>query len=605
MQATMDCDDKSIPQMFFDRARMSAGQEALRFKKDGAWHSIRWAEYDHRVRELARGLADWIWPSDVVSILSENRPEWCIADLAVLSLGGVMAPLYASSPSKDIGYILEDCEARLLFVSGAEQLAKIRDLRREGRLSKLDRVVVFDDVETTEDWVMPLASVAARNAFEPDPIPERLKGIQLDQVATLVYTSGTTGEPKGVKLSHRNIVSNVRGARPLIQELQLPERRMLSFLPLAHSLERVCGFYAALEYGFTMAFAESILKLPENIREVQPTVLISVPRIFEKMHARIFESAGGGPRRAMLDWAVRVGTRYATARLEGRSPGWMLSLQHHVADRLIFQKIRAALGGKLRYAVSGGAPLAKELAEFFSAAGVTVLEGYGLTEASPIVSGNRPGAVRFGSVGKPWPDVEVRIHPEPERKGEGEVLVRGPNVMLGYHNKPLETAETIDTDGWLHTGDIGFIDSDGYLHITDRKKDLLKTSGGKYVAPQPIENRLRMDRLVDQAVLLGDRRKYCVALLSPKLETLGHELHRALPADRDELSRDPEVRSLYQAVLDDINKDLGSWEQIKRFQLLPSELSQESGELTPTLKVKRRVVERKFATLIDSLYAEG
>jgi long-chain acyl-CoA synthetase len=603
MQVDTSIGAKTIPELFFTRAREFGSQEALRFKRDGSWHSISWSEYADTVRRLAGGIADWVYPGDIVCILSENRPEWCFTDLAVESLGGVPAPIYASNPPKDVAYILDDTAATLLFVSNAAQLDKIRKLRSEGRIAKLERVVTFDEVETQEPWVVSLSSVLQRNADQPDPIPERLAPVRSEDMATLIYTSGTTGEPKGVMLSHRNVLSNVRGGHQLVDALDLPERRMLSFLPLAHSLERTAGFYVAIEFGFTLAFAESLAKMPENLREVQPTVLISVPRIYEKFYAKIHESASGWLHKTLLSWAVDVGRRHARELLEGRNPSGLLQLEHRVADALVLHKIRAAFGGKLRYAISGGGPLPREIGEFFHAIGLTIFEGYGLTESSPVITANRPGALRFGAVGKVWPDVEIKIEPEPGRDKDGEVLARGPNIMLGYYKKPKATLETVDPEGWLHTGDIGFIDADGFLHITDRKKDLIKTSGGKYVAPQPIENRLKLEPFVDQAIVIGDRRKYCVALLVPHLDVLSKMLGHPVPAPGVELNSDPEVQNVIQGVLDETNKDLGSWEQIKRVYLLPGELSQESGELTPTLKVKRRVVDEKFKDLIDSLYS--
>jgi long-chain acyl-CoA synthetase len=598
-----DAQPQTIPEMFYARARESGPQEALRFKWAESWLSLTWSEYEQFVRNLARGLEDWVHPGDFVCILSENRPEWCITDLAILSLGGVTVPLYASNPPKDIAYILEDCGATLLFVSGADQLEKIRALRLEGRAPKLERVAVYDPTGTEAPWLVQFEQLYERNASEPDPVPARLAQLKSGDLATLIYTSGTTGEPKGVMLTHGNMVSNVLGATSLIESLDLPERLMLSFLPLAHAFERTCGFYAAsIRFGFTMAFAESVAKLPENLREVRPTVLIAVPRIFEKIYARLQTAAAQGVKHWIFRWAVDVGKRTLPYRLQGQPLPLALQAQHWLADRLIYSKVRELLGGRLRYAISGGAPLARELGEVFGAIGVTVLEGYGLTESSPILAANRPGAIRFGSVGKPWPAVDIRIQPEPGREGEGEILARGPNIMQGYHHKPEATAEMLDADGWLHTGDIGKFDEDGFLHVTDRKKDLIKTAGGKYVAPQMIENRFKLHPLVDQAVVIGDQRKYCVALLSPRLEVLAQTLKRPIGTDFHGLNQDPEVQGLYKQVLDEVNRDLGSWEQIKRVYLLPSELSQEHGELTPTLKVKRRIIDREYKDIIDGLY---
>jgi long-chain acyl-CoA synthetase len=403
-------------------------------------------------------------------------------------------------------------------------------------------------------------------------------------------------------LSHRNLISNTLGASVLVDHLDLEERFMLSFLPLSHSLERMAGYYVAIHYGFKVAFAESVAKVVDNLVEVRPTLLVSVPRIYEKLHARVMEQASAGLKGKLLLWALGVGKQRSQYLRKQQQVPLLLALQHQVADKLVFSKLHQKLGGRLRYAISGGAPLAPEIAEFLLAIGLYVFEGYGLSETSPVLSANRPGKMKVGSVGLPFPEVEINIVPEPGRDRDGEILARGPNVMLGYYKKPEATAEVLDAEGWFKTGDIGFLDEEGFLHITDRKKELLKTAGGKYVAPQPIENQLKVHPLIEQAVVIGDQRKYCVALIVPKFEPLEKALGRPLPADRSQLNSDPQVRSLLQAAIDEVNRDLGSWEQIKRFAVLPAELTQESGELTPTLKVKRRVIEEKFRRQIDAMY---
>ena len=593
---------RTIPDLFFDRTRKTANDEAFLWKRDGRWRPTTWAEYESKVRALARGIADWVAPRDIACILSENRPEWCYADLALLSLGAVSAPIYPTNPPKDIAYILNDSGARLLFLSSLAQLEKIRELRAAGKVPKLERVVTFDDVRSDEEWVVPLSSVLQRNADHPDPIESRLAGVSPTDLATLIYTSGTTGEPKGVMLSHRNLVTNTLGAVVVFDYVDLPERVMLSFLPLSHSLERTCGYYAAIHYGFKVAFAESVLKLVDNMAEVRPTLLISVPRIYEKLYARVMEQASSGLKRKLVLWALGVGKRHAPLRLKGAPIPWGLAFKYRIAHKLVFSKLHQKLGGRLKFAISGGAPLAPEIADFLNAIGLTVFEGYGLSETSPIISANKPGKVKVGTVGVAWPGVEIKIAPEPDRDRDGEIVVRGPNVMLGYYNKEAATAEVLDSDGWLRTGDIGYIDNEGFLRITDRKKELIKTAGGKYVAPQPIENQLKVHPLVAQAVVIGDQRKYCVALLVPEFEALQKALGKPLPDDRAKLNEDPQARSLLQQAIDKINQDLGSWEQIKRFTILPAELTQETGELTPTLKIKRRVIEQKYKPQIDSMF---
>lgn len=593
---------RTIPELFFRRVRGQSSGEALLYKHEGKWLPVTWVEYERNVRRLARSISDWVNPGDVAAILSENRPEWCYADLAVLSLRGVTAPIYATSTPKEVAYILNDSGAKLLFVSNGAQLDKICQLRREDKIPRLERVVVFDEVPGLEDWAITLSALRLRNSSLEDPIEARLAQLGPNDLATLLYTSGTTGEPKGVMLSHRNLVSNTLSAHCIIDNIDLPERIMLSFLPLSHSFERTAGYYVAIHYGFTVAFAESVLTLVDNMAEVRPTLLVSVPRIYEKLYARVMESAQSGLKRRLVLWALEVGKQHAALRLTGQPIPRGLELKYGVATRLVFAKVLQRLGGRLKYAISGGAPLAREIGEFLAAIGLNIFEGYGLSEAAPVVAANVPGRVKVGTVGPPFPDVEVRVELEPGRDREGEILVRGPNVMLGYYNKPAETAEVLDAEGWLHTGDIGYLDDDGFLHITDRKKELIKTAGGKYVAPQPIENQLKLHPLVEQAVVVGDRRKYCVALIAPTREALEKSLGRPLPSSVSELNNDPQIRSLLQAAVDKVNEELGTWEQIKRFYVLPAELSLEAGELTPSLKVKRRVVEQRYKEQIDSMY---
>jgi len=589
---------KLLPDLFFNRVKESGDNEALRIKVNGQWKARTWRQLESSVRDIARGVADWVEPGDKVCILAENSPEWWLADLATLCLGGVTAPIYPTNPPKDIAYILNDCGAKLLFLSNAEQLDKIRKVRDAGKIDGLERVVIFDDMDPPEDWAFSLADVRKRNANAKDPIEERLDGIDEADLATLIYTSGTTGEPKGVMLSHKNLVSNVLGAAPVIEHLEYgEEKQMLSFLPLSHSFERTVGYYVAIHYDFKVAFAESVLKLVDNMGEIRPTMLVSVPRIYEKLYGKVMEGASSGFKKTLVNWAIAVGKEHSVFRLEEKEAPLWLSFKYSIATKLVFSKLHTKLGGRLKYAISGGAPLAKEIAEFLNAVGLTVFEGYGLSETGPILTANQPGAIRVGSVGKPWPEVTIKIAEE-----DGEILAKGPNIMLGYFNKEEATKEVMDDDGWFHTGDIGHVDDDGFLFITDRKKELIKTAGGKYVAPQPVENQLKVHPLIEQAVIIGDTRKYCVALLVPSFESLENTLGKRLPTDRTELNDDPQVKALYQAAVDAVNEPLGRWEQIKRFHLLPAEMSQETGELTPTLKVKRRIVSTKFKAEIDAMY---
>ena len=594
----MSAELKILPDIFFNRVKESGDDEALKVKVDGEWKAQTWSQVESSVRDTARGVSDWVEVGDKVCILAENRPEWWFADLATLCLGGVTAPIYPTNPPKDIAYILNDCKAKLLFLSNKDQLDKIRKVRDEGKIDGLERVIVFDDIDPPEDWVFSLAEVHKRNANAKDPIKKRVGDISEDDLATLIYTSGTTGEPKGVMLSHKNLVSNVLGGTVVMDNLDLgEEKQMLSFLPLSHSFERTVGYYTGIHYNFKTAFAESVLKLVDNMGEIRPTMLVSVPRIYEKLYGKVLEGASSGFKKTLVTWAIDVGKEHSVYRLDGKEAPWWLNFKYSIATKLVFSKLHTKLGGRLKYAISGGAPLAREIAEFLNAVGLTVFEGYGLSETAPILCANQPGAIRVGSVGKPWPEVEIKIAEE-----DGEILAKGPNIMMGYFNKEEATREVIDDDGWFHTGDIGYIDDDGFIHITDRKKELLKTAGGKYVAPQPIENQLKVHPLVEQVVIIGDTRKYCVALVVPAFESLGNTLGKELPSDLNELNDDPQVKALYQAAVDAVNEPLGRWEQIKRFHLLPAEMSQETGELTPTLKIKRRIVSEKYKAEIDAMY---
>jgi long-chain acyl-CoA synthetase len=594
---------KTIPEMFFQRVAESGSETSVIHKQDGSWIPRTWNQLESEVRETARGISDWVDAKDIVCLLAENRPEWWIADLAILSLGAASAPIYATNPPKDIAYILNDCGAKLLFVSTVDQLNKIRGLKKEGKIEGLQRVVVMDPVQASEDWVLTLDEVRKRNSGAADPIAERMKALTEEDLATLIYTSGTTGEPKGVMLTHRNLVSNAKGGSVVFDRIQLDEKLMLSFLPLSHSFERLVGYYAAIAFNCKVAFAEGVPQLVDNMGEVRPTLLVSVPRIYEKLYGRVMQNAASGFKRKLVLWALKVGKQRAGFVLANQPIPFFVGLKYAIAFKLVFSKLHVKLGGRLKYAISGGAPLAPAIADFLNAVSLTVFEGYGLSETSPILTANTPGKIKVGSVGQVWPGVEVKIEPDPEREGkDGEILVKGPNIMKGYYNKPEATAEVFDDEGWFRTGDIGYVDDDGFLFITDRKKELLKTAGGKYVAPQPIENNLKVHPLVEQAVVIGDKRKYCVALIVPSFEGLEATLTKPLPSDRSELNNDPQVRSLIQEAVDEVNRDLGSWEQIKRFHLLAAEMTQETGELTPSLKVKRRIVDEKYKPLIDAMY---
>jgi long-chain acyl-CoA synthetase len=559
-----------------------------------------------QVRAFSLGLqALGLSPGDRAAIASESRPEWVIADLAIMSAGAVSVPLYPTLSAPQMWFILNETAARVAVVSNASQVAKISEV--DERSHELRTIVVMEGEAGAEGGpfrVVTMADVVAtgERALAADPAAASryraaAAAISPDSLATIVYTSGTTGDPKGVMLTHRNIVSNVIATQGWIG--LDPSDRLLSFLPLSHVFERVVLFRCLYD-GVSVYFAETMTSVARDLLTVRPTVMTGVPRAWEKFYAAIHDGLSRltGPRRQLADWAIGVGFESARAWFDGATPSLVLRTKRAVADRLVFAKIRERLGGRIKFLVSGSAPLSPKVGEFFFAINVPILEGYGLTETSPGISGNPVDAPRLGTVGRLLPGVEVSIGPD------GEILVRGPNVMRGYYRRPEATAETL-AGGWLHTGDIGELSADGYLTITDRKKDLIVTSGGKKIAPQPLENLLKMDPLVSEAVLIGEQRRFPAALLVPDFARLEARLEamKLRAGSREELVRRPEVLRLYQDVLDRLNGTLAQFERVKRFALLPTEFTMERGELTPTMKVRRQVVEQRWRPLIETIYA--
>jgi long-chain acyl-CoA synthetase len=601
---------RTIPELFLDAVERHDKREFMLYKTAGEYLPISAREFREEVELGAHGLIGLgIEAGERVAVLSENRPGWAFADLATLFAGAWSVPIYTSLVADEVQYILADSGATACFVSTQEQLAKIDAVRL--RCPSLRRVITLDPIDRHDGSSMTARSLVdlgkRMRAERPDAVAERLERMGPEHTATILYTSGTTGRPKGVMLSHRNLVTNVVDSLACFPIAS--EDVHLSFLPLSHSFERTAGYYIMLYAGATIAYAESVDTVPQNMAEVRPTVMTSVPRLYEKMYARVLQGASeaGGLKKHLVFWARSVGIAWAEKKVTGARIGAGLALRHGLADRLVFAKIRQRTGGRLRFFVSGGAPLAPVIAKFFYGAGLPILEGYGLTETSPVISANRIDAIRFGTVGRPIPHVEVRIEPDPDRpQGDGEIQVRGPNVMQGYFNLPDKAAEVITEDGWFRTGDIGVIDGEGFLTITDRMKDLLKTSGGKYIAPQPIENELKISKYVSQAVVVGNRRKYATALIVPNSENLAQwARERGLSAaDPGQLIEAAEVHTLYRGIIDAVNGSKASYETIKDFRLLPEDFSIAAGELTPTLKVKRRVIEEKYAELIDTMYEE-
>lgn len=591
----------TLNQLFFESLERHHLPDMYRVKRDGAWRPVPHSEVLEQVRRLslalqARGLA----AGDRVAILAENSPEWAIADWACLTARLVDVPVYPTLPAEQITHLLADSGAKLVFVSTPEQAAKIAEIR--GKVPALRYVVSFGAAATDGADTTSAAMVTAGAALDTGDTAAAWRANALraepDDLATIVYTSGTTGLPKGAMLTHDNFYSNVRAA-----QLCVPfegDDVALSFLPLSHVFERMGGYLYVLT-GTSVAYAESFEAVPRNLVEVRPTICLSVPRLYEKMYAAVLENArsGGALTRAVFSWARGVADRRAGIMLSGGTPGPFLAVASKLAHRLVFSKLHARVGGRLRYFVSGGAPLSPEINRFFYAAGLTILEGYGLTETSPVICVNRPGAFRIGTVGKPVAGVEVTI------AADGEVLTRGPHVMKGYFNLPQATAEAIDAEGWFHTGDIGELDED-YLRITDRKKDLIKTAGGKYVAPQPIENAVTTNKYVAQAVVVGDKRKFPSILVVPEWNALEKWAARQNIAwtDRAQLLTMPAIRSKIGREVSKAFVGLAGFETPKKVALIEHEFSIERGELTPTLKVKRRVIEDTYADVIDRLYIE-
>jgi long-chain acyl-CoA synthetase len=581
----------------------------IRRSRSGGFDDLSTAAFADRIRDLAIGLIDLGFaPGDRAAIISESRPEWTIADFAVLTAGGVVVPIYPTLTAEQVCYILNDAAAHVAFVSTPAQAEKI--FAHAGNLPHLRAVVLIDEEGCTASAspaLIPMAAlvergrgIAGSDASAVSRRQERMNAVDARDVATIIYTSGTTGQPKGVMLTHANLLSNIEATLAAFPPVT-PSDTALSFLPLSHAFERLV-LYLYLHCGVTVAFAESMETIARDLRAAQPTLVTGVPRVYEKLHSRILDGVkdAGGLKRALFTWAIGVATARARARLEKRSVPGLIAFQFALADRLVLRKVRDRVGGRLRFFLSGSAPLSEQVAEFFYAIGLPIVEGYGLTETSPILAVNPAEEPRFGSVGKAIPNVDIRI------ADDGEILARGPNVMRGYLGKPTETAAAL-ADGWFHTGDIGQLDADGYLRITDRKKELIVTAGGKKIAPQPIENQLRADPLIAEAVLVGDRRKFLVALLVPDFAALAARAkQRGVGAgDRAALVSDARIRTLYEQAVERVNDRLSQFERIKKFVLLPREFSVDAGELTPTMKVKRKVVEENYRDRIEELYGSN
>lgn len=592
---------KSLPDMVRQNATRFDAKLAVKFRKQGNWATMSYAHFYDRALMVARGLRKLqIQPGDRVAILSENRVGWIIADVGIMSAAAITVPIYPSNTADQVEYVLNHSEARLVFISGKNQYRKL--LQIKDRIPQLQLVVSFE--RFLGEASLPLTSFYQLSEIdepildeEREELEEVIGALEPQQLATIIYTSGTTGIPKGVMLSHRNILVDVRYT---IDKAQLLDEHeiFLSFLPLSHVLERSVGYYLPMMKGGMIAFADSIEKIAENMVEIQPTMMVCVPRLFEKIYSRIFEYVHTLTlyKRKLFRNALSIGRRYIYGRFVEKKLSLWLRFQYAVADRIIFTKLRKRFGGNMKFCCCGGAPLDPEINEFFWIIGVPILEGYGLTETSPVICNNNFEDVRFGSVGTALEETEITIAPD------GEVLVKGPQVMLGYYKDPVGTEESLE-NGWLKTGDIGRLEK-GFLYITDRKKELIVTAGGKNIAPQPIENLLKRDKYISQAFVYGDRKPYLTALLVPTIERLlefaianGINYH-----DVEDLVVHEPVLNLYEQRVAEVNSQLPSYETIKKFVLLPRDFTLQSGELTPTLKLRRKIIAERYKEKIERMY---
>ncbi|HEU4385469.1 MAG TPA: long-chain fatty acid--CoA ligase [Anaeromyxobacteraceae bacterium] len=598
-----DAAPRTVPELLLDRVARTPAEEAFRHPVGAGWESLSWSQAVERIRAVACGLiAKGLEPEQRCAILSNTRMDWVLADYGILCAGGATTTIYPSSTADETAYILSNSGSVVAFVENGEQVGKLAS--RRDQIPGVRLVVVFDGQPGAEGWVMTLAQLAERgrefDAAHPRRFEERARSLRPDMLATLIYTSGTTGLPKGVELNHD---CWVKQAAAVDASGVLDHRPALQFfwLPLAHSFGKMIGT-AQLRIGFPTAIDGRLEKIVENLGTVRPTFVCAVPRIFEKVHNKVVQGAqqGGAAKHAIFKWALSVGLEHSRLTRAGKRPGLLLELQRVLADRLVFSKVRALFGGRLKFFVSGSAPLSKEVAEFFHALGILILEGYGLTESSAATHVNLPSRSRIGSVGPALPGMEVKI------ASDGEVLMRGAWIMRGYHGLPEQTAEALDAEGWLHTGDIGVVDRDGFLAITDRKKDLIKTSGGKYVAPQELEGRLKaLSPYVSQVVIHGDRRNYCTALVTLDPEGLASwaTQNGLAGTPHSELTQRAEVRAVVQEAVNQLNTTLPRYATVKKFTVMLAEFTEKNGEVTPSQKLKRKVIEQRYRNVLDAMYA--
>jgi len=598
--------ETSMGAIFQNRVQEYGDKTLVKYKnRQGLWEEISWNRLNGMVRDIGMFLINKdIRPGDKVALFSPNRYEWWVADLAIISVGAVNVPIYATNSAEEARYIIENSDSKMCFVGTREHMDKI--LQIKDRLPNLREIIIFDDLDKTIPGVVTLqdAYKEGKAAQNKDEFDKRLVPINIDDVATIIYTSGTTGNPKGVMLTHKNFVANVNQVEMADPEFFMGDHTFLSFLPLAHSLERTAGYYLPIFLGHKVAFAESTEKLLENFLEIRPTFIISVPRIYEKMHSGILAKVAGAPpvKKALFNWAMGVARQNLPYVCENKKRTCPFAFKYNLADKLIFSKLKAALGlDRLHAAVSGGAPLSVSDAEFFLGMGIRVIEGFGLTETTPVTNANLPKHIKPGTVGPAVKDTTVKI------SEDGEILIKGPQIMKGYYKNEAATREAFTPDGFFRTGDIGEIDRDGYLKITGRIKDLIITSSGKNISPQNVENALLTSAFVEQLAVIGDKRKYLTALIVPSypaLESWARQNNVAFTGRKDLISKD-EVRQLFETEVGQCMKDFAPIEQVKKFTLLETEWSQDTGELTPTMKLKRKIINQKYASQIESMYPPG
>ncbi|MBA4251232.1 MAG: long-chain fatty acid--CoA ligase [Chlorobiaceae bacterium] len=598
---------KTIPELYEflteNFGKNNPNRFVMKHKVDKEWVGIKYSQLKEETETFALGLASLgVKRGDKVSIISENRPEWVYSDMAILGLGAIDVPLYPSLTSESIEFIINNSDSVGIICSTKLQLNKILKIRNNCRalkfiivLNEKDFVAGTPNLYTIKDVQERGKEFSTKNKFY---FKENIRLCRETDLATIIYTSGTTGEPKGVMLTHKNVASNIIDT---LNSYPIGSNDVfLSFLPVCHIFERVGGYYMAFAAGAEVCYAQSIETVANDLQEVKPTLMTAVPRLFERIYAKVIKNVEAQPakKQKIFYWALNIGLEYRKAKRNNNVP-IALGVKQKIADALVLKKIRMRTGGNLRFFISGGAALARELGEFFEACGMLIVEGYGLTESSPVLSANRFDNYKFGTVGKPYPSVEIKI------ASDGEILARGPNIMQGYYKNKKETDETIK-DGWLHTGDIGVFDAEGFLVITDRKKNLFKTSSGKYIAPTPLENLFLASKYIDQFVLIGDKRMFLSALIVPDFEALKEyaDSHKIKYDKPEELIENQEVTDLIENELQKFHKSLASYEKVRKFALLSKPFSIEGGEITPSLKLKRGVIEERYKSLIEEMYAE-